>query len=165
MKLLCAGLALGILAACGGVRTHSPVATADAPYDLLITNGRVIDGTGAAWFLGDVAVRGDRIVRVTPVGVLRGARATHTIDATGLVVSPGFIDIQGQSGDNFLFGDGRVISKVTQGITTEILGEGDTPAPVNDSAELLELDASIVPAFAPRPSVKRRLVLCAVVPV
>ena len=116
--------------ACGGTRHGAPLATADAPYDLLITNGHVIDGTGAAWFLGDVAVHGDRIVRVVPAGVLRGAKATRTIDATGLAVTPGFIDIQGQSGDNFLFGDGRVISKVTQGITTEILGEGTTPAPL-----------------------------------
>jgi N-acyl-D-amino-acid deacylase len=133
IKRLGFGVALCIASACGGVRTSSSIGTADAPYDLLITNGRVIDGTGAAWFLGDVAVRGDRIVRVTPAGVLRGARAARAIDATGLAVAPGFIDIQGQSGDNFLFGDGRVISKVTQGITTEILGEGTTPAPLTEA--------------------------------
>ena len=121
------------LTACGGARPNASIAPADGPYDLLIRNGRVVDGTGAAWYLGDVAIRGDRIVRITPAGVLRGARAARTIDATGLVVSPGFIDIQGQSGDNFLFGDGRVISKVTQGITTEILGEGTTPAPLTEA--------------------------------
>jgi len=133
MKTLALSVAICAAAACGGVRASAPIATADAPYDLLITNGRVIDGTGAAWFLGDVAVRGDRIVRVVPAGVLRGARSARTIDATGLAVTPGFIDIQGQSYDNFLTGDGRVISKVTQGITTEILGEGTTPAPLTEA--------------------------------
>ena len=102
MKSLALSVAMCAVTACGGVRASSPIATADAPYDLLITNGRVIDGTGAAWFLGDVAVRGDRIVRVVPAGVLRGARSARTIDATGLAVTPGFIDIQGQSYDNFL---------------------------------------------------------------
>ena len=130
MKSLALSAFLCAATACGGMRAGPSIATADAPYDLLITNGRVVDGTGAAWFLGDVAVRGDRIVRVVPAGLLRGAKATRTIDATGLAVTPGFIDIQGQSYDNFLTGDGRVISKVTQGITTEILGEGTTPAPL-----------------------------------
>ena len=130
MKSLALSVSFLAVTACGGVRPPASIATADAPYDLLITNGRVIDGTGAAWFVGDVAVRGDRIVRVVPAGLLRGAKTTRTIDATGLAVTPGFIDIQGQSYDNFLTGDGRVISKVTQGITTEILGEGTTPAPL-----------------------------------
>ena len=133
MKSLTFSVSLIAVAACGGVHAGPPIAAADAPYDLLITNGRVVDGTGAAWFLGDVAVRGDRIVRVVPAGVLRGAKSARTIDATGLVVAPGFIDIQGQSYDNFLMGDGRVISKVTQGITTEILGEGTTPAPLTEA--------------------------------
>jgi len=118
-----------VIAACGG-----RVATAPAPadgYDVVISNGKVYDGAGNPWSYGDIGVRGDRIVRVAPAGTLRGARAGRHIDASGLAVAPGFIDIQGQSEDAFLVGDGRVVSKITQGITTEILGEGSTPAPLN----------------------------------
>ena len=100
-------------------------------YDLIIENGRVVDGTGSAWFYGDVAVKGGRIARITPGGLLRGATATERVDAVGHVVSPGFIDIQSLSRYALLSGDSRVISKVTQGITTEIMGEGVTTAPVN----------------------------------
>ncbi|HEU4390298.1 MAG TPA: D-aminoacylase [Blastocatellia bacterium] len=102
------------------------------PYDIVITGGRIVDGTGNSWFYGDLAVKGDRIARITPAGLLRNAPAKTRIDARGLVVAPGFIDIQSHSRDSFLTGDGRVISKVTQGITTEILGEGWTDAPAND---------------------------------
>jgi dihydroorotase/N-acyl-D-amino-acid deacylase len=105
---------------------------AAGPYDLVITNGRIVDGSGNAWFWGDLAVKGDRIARITPRGLLAGAPAARRIDAQGLTVSPGFIDIQAQSYENFMMGDGKAISMVTQGITTAILGEGDTPAPVND---------------------------------
>ena len=100
-------------------------------YDLIIENGRIVDGTGSAWFYGDVAVKEGRIARITPGGLLRGATATERVDAVGHVVSPGFIDIQSQSRYALLSGDSRVISKVTQGITTEIMGEGTTTAPVN----------------------------------
>ena len=103
-----------------------------APYDAVITGGRVVDGTGSAWFYGDVAVRGDRIARIARAGMLASAPARQRIDARGLVVAPGFIDIQSHSRGEFLTGDGRVVSKVTQGITTEILGEGWTNAPANE---------------------------------
>ncbi len=90
-----------------------------------------MDGTGNAWFPGDLAIRGDRIVRVTPPGMLRAAPATRRIQAAGLVVAPGFIDIQSHSRGAFLGdGDGRVVSKVTMGVTTEIMGEASTNAPV-----------------------------------
>src|SRR5580700_3383968 len=97
-------------------------APAPSGYDLIIAGGHVVDGTGNPWFTGDVAIQGDRIVRVAPAGALANASAKRRIDATGLVVAPGFIDIQGQSDSAFLLGDGRNVSKVTQGITTEILG-------------------------------------------
>ena len=113
---------------------------ADASYDIIIAGGHVVDGTGNAWFAGDVGIRGDRIVRVTPAGALAGATAAKRIDAAGLVVAPGFIDIQGQSDSAFLLGDGRNVSKITQGITTEILGEGSTPAP--SDARTLALDST-----------------------
>jgi N-acyl-D-amino-acid deacylase len=103
-----------------------------APYDLIIEGGQVVDGTGAAWFYGDVAVSGDRIARVAPAGVLRDVPARERLAARGMVVAPGFIDIQSHSRGAFLGGDGRVISKVTQGITTEIMGEGTTNAPANE---------------------------------
>ena len=128
------GLAsLLLLAACGGSAPVSTgVAPSNAPYDLVIGNGRIVDGTGNPWFWGDIGVRGDHILRITPRGMLASAAATKRIDANGLVVAPGFIDIQAQSYGNFMFGDGRALSMVTQGITTAILGEGDTPAPVSD---------------------------------
>jgi N-acyl-D-amino-acid deacylase len=101
------------------------------PFDLIIEGGRIVDGTGNPWFYGDVAVAGDRIVRVAPAGRLAGAPARERIDAADHVVAPGFIDIQSHSRSALLSGDSRVLSKITQGITTEILGEGTTDAPIN----------------------------------
>lgn len=103
-----------------------------ATYDVIIENGRVVDGTGNAWFYGDVAIRGDRIAAIVPRGTLADAEALSRIDASGLVVAPGFIDIQSHSRSALLYRDGRVISKVTQGVTTEIMGENVTNAPTND---------------------------------
>jgi dihydroorotase/N-acyl-D-amino-acid deacylase len=101
------------------------------PFDIIIENGRVVDGTGAPWFYGDLAIRNDRIAAVAPRGALRSASAKTRIDARDLVVAPGFIDIQDQSGGQLLLGDGRQLGKITQGVTTGILGEGSTPAPLN----------------------------------
>jgi dihydroorotase/N-acyl-D-amino-acid deacylase len=95
-------------------------------YDLVITNGRIVDGTGAPWFRGDVGIRGDRIAAI---GRLDGAEARRRIDARGAVVAPGFIDLLGQS-EMLLLVDGRAESKVRQGVTTEITGEGGSVAPV-----------------------------------
>ena len=101
-------------------------------YDVVILNGRIVDGTGNPWFLGDIAIKNERIVRIEPLGRLENAKTKERLDVRGMVVAPGFIDIQSHSRGAFLRGDGRVISKVTQGITTEILGEGWTDAPVNE---------------------------------
>jgi N-acyl-D-amino-acid deacylase len=109
----------------------APPVSAD-PYDVVILGGRVIDGTGNAWFHGDVAFKGGRIARIAPGGLLNDATANERIDAKGLVVCPGFIDIQSHSREALLTGDGRVVSKVTQGVTTEIMGEGWSNAPTND---------------------------------
>jgi dihydroorotase/N-acyl-D-amino-acid deacylase len=132
--ILAALVVLPVAAACRpAARPGAVVPTSlGPPYDLVVEGGRIVDGTGNAWFLGDVAIKGDRIARVAPAGLLRGARSRARLDARGLVVAPGFIDIQSHSRQALLTGDGRVVSKVTQGVTTEILGEGWTNAPVND---------------------------------
>jgi N-acyl-D-aspartate/D-glutamate deacylase len=130
------GAALAALAASGCRAAPGPGAVVPAPpgpsYDIVIEGGRLVDGTGNAWFYGDVAITGDRIARIVPPGMLGGAPARERVDARGLAVAPGFIDIQGHSRTALLTGDGRVVSKVTQGVTTEIMGEGWTNAPVND---------------------------------
>ena len=124
-------------AACTPRTAPSPAA---ASYDVVITNGRIIDGTGNPWFYGDVGIVGDRIAFVGARGSLASARAARRVDATGLAVSPGFIDIQSHSWDQLLWRDGRVVGKATQGVTTEILGESTTPAPLNDNVfALLEI--------------------------
>jgi N-acyl-D-amino-acid deacylase len=102
--------------------------SSDAPFDLLFTGGRVVDGSGAPWFVADVGVRDGKIAEV---GILAGRDAKRRIDARGLVVAPGFIDLLGQSEYTALV-DKRVASKITQGITTEVTGEGESIAPFND---------------------------------
>jgi len=136
--LLVCGMA--VATACTPPRTTPSPALGADQYDVVIANGKIVDGTGNAWFYGDVGIVSDRIAAVTPSGGLAGAPAARRIDATGLVVAPGFIDIQSHSWDALLWRDGRVLSKVTQGVTTEILGEATTPAPLNDEvAKLLEI--------------------------
>jgi N-acyl-D-amino-acid deacylase len=107
-----------------------PFASKAAPpdYDIIIRNGRVVDGTGRSAFNADVAINGDRVARI---GILRGAQAKRTIDARGQLVAPGFIDMLGQS-EQFLLIDPRAMSKVMMGVTTEITGEGESIAPLND---------------------------------
>jgi N-acyl-D-amino-acid deacylase len=103
-------------------------------YDVIIRNGKIIDGSGGPWAWGDIGIRGDRIVAI---GKLQGVHAGKEIDAKGLVVSPGFIDMLGQSEQALLI-DNRSLSKLSQGITSEITGEGGSIAPQNDKT-LVEL--------------------------
>ncbi len=136
-RCLTLGRGLLLLACVGASACHSARVvgggaprSADSTYDVVIANGRIVDGAGNAWFYGDVAIRGDRIARIVRRGSSMLLTARRRIDATGLVVAPGFIDIQ--AGGDYVNGDGRDVSKVTQGITTEIFGEAYTAAPISE---------------------------------
>ena len=113
----------------------APGAASGGAMDVVIEGGRVVDGTGAAWFHGDVGIRGDRIAAVTHAGGLAEVDSGMRIDASGKVVAPGFIDIQSHARGPLLNGDGRLLGKITQGITTEIMGEGWTNAPANANTD------------------------------
>ena len=102
---------------------------ADSPFDLVITNGHIVDGTGSPWYSGDIGIRDGRIAAI---GNLSGAARKRTVDANGKVVAPGFVDMLGQSETTILV-DPRLPSKIYQGITTEITGEGGSAAPLNDT--------------------------------
>jgi N-acyl-D-amino-acid deacylase len=104
----------------------------EAPFDLIIANGHIIDGTGSPWYSGDVGIRGGRIAAI---GNLAGAAAKRRIDAAGDVVAPGFIDMLGQSEFTILV-DPRLPSKIYQGITTEITGEGNSAGPMTGQARV-----------------------------
>ena len=138
--VVCVAFAVYALSACQSSTPATPASTqarpdnttapdTSSPFDVLITNGLVVDGTGAPWFRADVGINGDRI---SAIGELKGRKATTTIDASNLVVAPGFIDMLGQSEFNVLV-DPRAASKITQGVTTEITGEGSSIAPLNDA--------------------------------
>ena len=122
--------AIGCSAVIAGAQ--SPART----FDVVIFGGRLVDGTGAPWARADVGIAGDRIVAI---GDLFAASAKTRIDATNLIVAPGFIDMLGQSEFNVLV-DNRAASKITQGVTTEVTGEGSSIGPVND--RLLEESAA-----------------------
>ena len=122
------GEALGeIAAAAYDAQPGEPVAMqSSSDYDVIIRNGRIIDGSGNPWVSGDIAIRGDRIAAIG--NLAPAAHARRVIDAAGLVISPGFIDMLGQSEIALLI-DNRSLSKLSQGITTEITGEGGSIAP------------------------------------
>ena len=127
---------LALVTACG---MGSPKQSPGSPgsYDLILKNGWIIDGSGNPRYRGDVAISGDRIAAV---GFLGTAVARETLDVGGLVVAPGFIDMMGQSETNVLI-DNRVLSKITQGITTEVTGEGGSVAPLTDRLVVGDSDA------------------------
>src|ERR1035437_1658526 len=118
------------LIALAGLPTSASAQAAEPQYDLVIRHGKIVDGTGNPWFYGDVAVKGDRIVSV---GTVDGT-AKREIDAHGLVVAPGFFDGHVHS-DGPLLVDGNAQSKIRQGVTTEILGEGGSMGPFKGKSQ------------------------------
>jgi N-acyl-D-aspartate/D-glutamate deacylase len=115
-------LFFGVIIGCG------QITSADAPFEVIIKGGTVYDGTGGEGHVADVAIRGDRIVGV---GDFASAVAKKTIDARGLAVAPGFINMLSWSTES-LIQDGRSQSEIRQGVTTEIMGEGESMGPLND---------------------------------
>src|SRR5262249_50251976 len=105
-------------------------------FEIVITNGHIIDGTGSPWYSGDVGIRDGKIAAI---GVLADVPRKRTIDAKGKVVAPGFIDMLGQSEGTILVNP-RLPSKIFQGITTEVTGEGGSAAPLNDAVERMKHD-------------------------
>jgi N-acyl-D-amino-acid deacylase len=122
---------LPVLALAACARASTAPTPAPSSFETVIIGGRIVDGTGNPWYYGDVGINGDRIVRIAPAGMLRNAPAQRRIEARGLVVAPGVIDIQAHSEEQLLSGDSRVVSMITQGVTTMIMGEGDTPGQVS----------------------------------
>src|SRR6266550_3089420 len=117
---------IGFAVACGALLCSAQTSSS---FDLVITNGHIIDGTGSPWYSGDLGMRDGKIAAI---GNLAQAGRKRTIDAKGMVVAPGFIDMLGQSEETILV-DPRLPSKIYQGITTEITGEGGSIAPLNDA--------------------------------
>src|SRR6185436_14845756 len=124
LSALIVAATLGCAAPPAALPTQAP-----APFDIVVEHGRIIDGTGSPWFAGDLGIRDGRIAAV---GQLAGAPATRRIDAKGRVVAPGFIDMLGQSEMTILVNP-HLPSKIFQGITTEVTGEGGSIAPLSDA--------------------------------
>src|SRR5947209_4103291 len=124
-------------------------AQAPSSFDIVVTNGHIIDGTGSPWYSGDLGIRDGKIAAI---GNLSAAARKRTIDAAGKVVAPGFIDMLGQSELSILV-EPRLPSKIYQGITTEITGEGGSAAPLNDAiiqADRVDYDhLKIIPDWRP----------------
>ena len=124
----------GLLASCASaVPERAPGLSAEA-YDLLIDNGTIYDGSGGAPFVGDIGIKGDRIVYVGPQAP---AAASRTVDASGLAVSPGFINMLSWAGET-LIEDGRGMSDTVQGVTLEVFGEGASMGPWNEEMKALD---------------------------
>jgi N-acyl-D-amino-acid deacylase len=115
--------------------TWAPLASAqsEGPYDIVIANGRVVDGTGAPWYEADVAIRDGKVVAI---GRFADPDTERTIDAKGLIVAPGFIDMMGQNATPLLENPRTALNLLTQGVTTINAGEGSSQAPASEESEL-----------------------------
>src|ERR1017187_8510730 len=112
-------LALGLIFIPGATTSSQ-----DDAYDLVLRNGKIVDGAGNPWFHGDLAIKGEKIAALCTVA----GKGKREIDAKGLIVAPGFIDMHSHS-DFTILEDGRAMSKITQGVTTEVLGESSSAGP------------------------------------
>jgi len=119
---------IAVVLVLGWLMSAAAVAQSSQQFDLVIANGHIIDGTGSPWYAGDIGIRNGHIAAI---GRLAGANVKQTIDAHGMVVAPGFIDMLGQSELTILVNP-HLPSKIFQGITTEFTGEGASIAPLND---------------------------------
>src|SRR3954471_8792 len=108
------------------------LAASPKTYDLILRGGTIYDGSGSKPFVGDVAVNGDRIVAVGAMGDLGKARGKREVDARGLAISPGFVNMLSWATESLLV-DGRAQSDVRQGVTLEVMGEGGSMGPLNDA--------------------------------
>ena len=135
LAILCCGVA------CRTVSDRPAAVGEPATYDVLLRGGWIVDGSGNPRWQGDLAIRGDRIAAMGRLA----ETARETLDVSGLVVAPGFIDMLGQSETSVLI-DNRVLSKVTQGITTEVTGEGGSVAPLTD--RLVALDSDYIKKYS-----------------
>ena len=131
LRLLCLAATLALFISCNSPQSGSP------DFDVLIRNGTIYDGSGNAPRQGSIAMIGDRIVAI---GELKDARARSTIDATGMAVSPGFINMLSWAVDD-LIADGRSQGDIRQGVTTEIFGEGDSMGPLTEEMKKRREDA------------------------
>src|SRR5438094_6240982 len=122
-------LLIAILLVSGAHLSWAQASASSTAFDIVITNGHIIDGTGSPWYSGDLGIREGKIAAI---GNLADASRKRSIDAHGMVVAPGFIDMLGQSELSILV-DPRLPSKIFQGITTEITGEGNSVAPLNST--------------------------------
>src|SRR4051812_25541192 len=106
-----------------------PPLGAQQPYDIVIRRGRIVDGTGAPWYGADLGIRGGNIARI---GRIEESAGQRIIDATGLIVAPGFIDMMGQTATPMLDNPASSVNLLTQGITTINAGEGASAAPLGE---------------------------------
>lgn len=133
MRQIIIGVAALLVAGIVGIGVRSAArqeaaANSGESYDVVIHGGHILDGTGNPWYAADIGIRGDKIVAI---GKIDGNGSKETIDATGKIVAPGFIDMLGQSETSLLI-DKRALSKLSQGITSEITGEGGSIAPQDE---------------------------------
>ena len=113
-----------------GVWLMTDGARAAVKYDLILKNGKVVDGSGAPWYVADVGIRGGKIAKI---GRIAAEEAETVIDATGLIVAPGFIDMMGQTATPMMEDPETALNLLTQGITTINAGEGHSAAPLNEA--------------------------------